>query len=485
MNMAHSVAESVRIWPITTIVFDVGGVLVEDFIERKIADLAARHGCANRMDDLRRACAEIRPLADHGEISEAVFWVRLLLRIGVEADAADLANTAYFRAIPGVLPLVAKLRESGYTLAVLSNDSRELASERRRYFGYDALFAEIVISSAHGVTKPDPAIYRILIERLRVPAENCLFIDDRAENIAAAQACGMQAIQFHNRQQMLDAMRTMGIRMDCISRKISSSSDTMNRSICLEMFYTDRPFIERLAAARADGAQSFEMWDFRDKDPDQLKAAMRQTGMRLVNMSGNRLTGMLDPVERADFLAEVRSSAQAARQFGCPRLMLLTQPLAADGSARPLPAGSDPRKVFAELVQCGIALGALADELDFDFVIEPLNDRVDHPGYFLVSSAMAFDLIRKVNHPRVKLLYDIYHLAAMGENVLADIAANLDLIGHFHVADTPRRTEPGSGTIGYRAIFALLAERGYFGEIGYECYPGNGDSGSVVRGIFS
>ena len=195
----------------------------------------------------------------------------------------------------------------------------------------------------------------------------------------------------------------------------------MNRSICLEMFYTEQPFLERLDAAKADGAGSFEMWDWRDKDLGLLQATMARTGMRLVNMSGNRLTGMVNPGERDAFLAEVRESAAIARQLGCFRLMLLTQPLAPDGSARPLPLESDPDAVFAELVKCGVELGALAGELDFDFVIEPLNDRVDHPGYFLVSSKMAFDLIRKIGHPRVRLLYDVYHLAVMGEDVIGDI----------------------------------------------------------------
>jgi hydroxypyruvate isomerase len=84
----------------------------------------------------------------------------------------------------------------------------------------------------------------------------------------------------------------------------------------------------------------------------------------------------------------------------------------------------------------------------------------------------------------VRVLYDVYHLAVMGEDVIGDIDESIDLIGHFHVADTPGRTEPGSGEIDYAGVFAMLEEHDYSGAVGYECSPTNGESTRVVREIF-
>ena len=98
-------------------------------------------------------------------------------------------------------------------------------------------------------------------------------------------------------------------------------------------------------------------------------------------------------------------------------------------------------------------------------------ERLDHRGCFLNSSRMGFEIIRQVHSPQVKLLYDIYHMSMMGEDVMAEIESNLNLIGYFHVADVPGRHQPGTGKIAYRAIADWLKRARFRGFIGMEFFP--------------
>jgi hydroxypyruvate isomerase len=104
----------------------------------------------------------------------------------------------------------------------------------------------------------------------------------------------------------------------------------------------------------------------------------------------------------------------------------------------------------------------------FTLLLEPLNTVLDHRGCFLDQSALGVEIVRRVDSPRVKLLYDIYHMSMMNEDVLTEIGRNLEWIGYFHVADMPRRHQPGTGKIDYPAVSALLRRASYEGFIGME-----------------
>ena len=75
-------------------------------------------------------------------------------------------------------------------------------------------------------------------------------------------------------------------------------------------------------------------------------------------------------------------------------------------------------------------------------MIEPLNTLFNHPGYYLWSAVEGFDIIREVDHPLVKVVYDIYHQQIMEGNIIPNITQNLDCIAHLHSAGHPGRHEP-------------------------------------------
>ncbi len=114
--------------------------------------------------------------------------------------------------------------------------------------------------------------------------------------------------------------------------------------------------------------------------------------------------------------------------------------------------------------------------------LEALNITTDHVGNFLEFTQMGAEMCRLINSPRIKLLYDVYHMQ-LNEGCICDtISAYSDQFGHVHVADAPGRHEPGTGEINYKKVISHLKECGYTGFVGYELFPET-DTSTAVKAI--
>jgi len=103
-------------------------------------------------------------------------------------------------------------------------------------------------------------------------------------------------------------------------------------------------------------------------------------------------------------------------------------------------------------------------------LVEPLNDR-DIPGFYLVHTQDALQLLEEVNHANLFLQYDIYHMQIMEGNLTRTILDNLPRIAHVQLADNPGRHEPGTGEINFPNLLRFIDEAGYDGWIGCEYRP--------------
>ena len=114
--------------------------------------------------------------------------------------------------IAGMPELVAELDDASVPLYALTNFSGEFfAAFRAQEAAFFDRFRGIVVSGDERVLKPDPRIYRTLLDRYRLTAEDCLFVDDRAENVAGAQAVGMAAIPFEGAEALRQALVARGV----------------------------------------------------------------------------------------------------------------------------------------------------------------------------------------------------------------------------------------------------------------------------------
>ena len=245
----------------------------------------------------------------------------------------------------------------------------------------------------------------------------------------------------------------------------------MKSSVCIEMIYTEYPFLERISKAAEAGFDAIEFWNWDDKDLPAIKAAVEEVGLGIASFQSNLGGTLIHPDHRENFVAGIQQSLGKAREMGSAGLVMLTDELGEDRSVRfQFPELSQEAK-YQSVLDGLKMIAPLAESAGVTLVLEPLNVLVDHPGYFLDGSASGFDLVRAVDSPRIKLLYDIYHMQVMEGNVTQTMIDNLDVIGQVHVADVPGRHEPGTGELNYANIFAALRRAGWDKYVGFEFEP--------------
>lgn len=233
-------------------------------------------------------------------------------------------------------------------------------------------------------------------------------------------------------------------------------------SVCVEMIFRDLPFLERLDEVAKAGAPAFEFWRWQDKDVAAIGERARALGLLCAGFSATGGGPLVDPTKRDEAIAHLRGSIEAARTLGARTLILTV------GQALP---GIERERQHGSIVDGLRAAAPIAEDAGVTLALEPLNTRVDHTGYYLDTTGEGCQIVDEVDSPAVQLLFDAYHAAVMGEDIVAELRANADRIAHVHVADAPGRHEPGTGTVDYADFFAALREVGYGGYVGLEFRP--------------
>jgi len=247
----------------------------------------------------------------------------------------------------------------------------------------------------------------------------------------------------------------------------------MKLTVCLELFFTDLPLTERIALVKDAGFDAGEFWGWRDKDLEAISREARRHEVAITSLTAMSIDpGLNDASKHEEFVAAVREAAEAAKKINCPNLIVMA------GNVIP----RVPRSTqLANVVEGLKRLVPVAEEADVTLVLELLNSRYDHPGYLMDNSQEMGLILRAVDHPRIKALYDIYHAGIMEGNIIENIRANIDVIGHFHGAGIPGRNEPRAGEQNYPAICRAIDELGFTGYLGLEYKPTKDDRTSLVE----
>ncbi len=239
----------------------------------------------------------------------------------------------------------------------------------------------------------------------------------------------------------------------------------------LSLLFTERPLLERFAAARDAGFEAAEIQFPYAEPKERLAAGLREAGLPLVlhNLpagdwaAGDRGIAAL-PGREAEFRDGVARAIDYAGALGCPRLNCLAG-LASEGieRARLLDTLTENLAFAADaLKRAGLRL-----------LIEPINDR-DVPGFLLNRLDEAAAVIETVGADNLFLQADLYHMAMMGEDVAASLAKHAARIAHVQIADAPGRHEPGTGTLDFPTLLTGLESLGYAGLVGCEYVPAAG-----------
>ncbi|MES2957240.1 MAG: 2-oxo-tetronate isomerase [Pseudomonadota bacterium] len=250
----------------------------------------------------------------------------------------------------------------------------------------------------------------------------------------------------------------------------------------LSMLYNEHAFLDRFAAAAADGFTAVEYlfpYDFAARD---LAARLDEHGLQQVLFNappgdwdhGERGLACL-PGREDEFKRAMDKALTYAATLRCPRVHVVA------GLA---PAGAERASLRATYVANLAWAAAQAAPHGVDILIEPINTR-DIPGFFLNRQDHAHEVIADIGAPNLKVQMDLYHCQIVEGDLAKKIEKYLPggAVGHLQIAGVPERHEPDVGEVHHPYLFDLIDRLGYGGWIGCEYRPRVTTAGGTSAGL--
>ncbi len=251
----------------------------------------------------------------------------------------------------------------------------------------------------------------------------------------------------------------------------------------LSMLYNEHAFVDRFAAAAADGFDAVEYLFPYAVPAAELAARLQQHG--LTQALFNAPPGNFDAGERGlaclpDRIDEFRrgfldQALPYAAALGCNRVHVMA------GLA---PAGAD-RSALLACYQANLAWAAQqAAPQQLQVLIEPINTR-DIPGFFLNRQDEAHAIVQAVGAPNLQVQFDLYHCQIVEGDLAMKLRQYLPTgrVGHIQIAGVPERHEPDLGELHHPYLFGLLDSLGWAGFVGCEYRPRDTRPGGTTAGL--
>jgi len=240
-------------------------------------------------------------------------------------------------------------------------------------------------------------------------------------------------------------------------------------SVMLWTILRDLPFEQRLQKVAEAGYSNVELvGEYARWTPDEFDraiAARKKSGITFDATAGLK-HGVCNPADREALLDDLREALVSMEKLECPSIILLSGNVV-PGLSREAQHQSciDGLEAAAKLVEGKTIAGS-----PVRLLLETI-DPEENPKYFLTSAAEAFEVVKAVDRPQVKFLYDFFHEQIAEGNLIAKLEKNIERVAVVHIADVPGRHEPGTGEINYESIFRKLGQLRYSGTIAMEFQP--------------
>jgi putative hydrolase of the HAD superfamily len=200
---------------ITTLFFDIGGVILTNGW-----DSVARHAAIGKFQldsqEFEERHELVNPAFERGEMTLDEYLERTIFYSKRTFSPRQFEDFMYAQsqAMPESLEFARRMARSGrYLMAALNNEAAEINAYRIQQFALRDIFAAFFSSCYVGIRKPDTGIYEMTLKVLQRSAEECIFVDDRAENVKGAMNAGLSAIQFKNVAQLQAELGSFGVQV--------------------------------------------------------------------------------------------------------------------------------------------------------------------------------------------------------------------------------------------------------------------------------
>jgi hydroxypyruvate isomerase len=245
----------------------------------------------------------------------------------------------------------------------------------------------------------------------------------------------------------------------------SAKSLPYKLSINIEiMFPRNMPRAHRMEAVAAHGMKAFSFWSASEQEQQEMVEVQKRTGLVCASIAGSgsigRTTGLTKTGYEQAYLDVIRQNCSVARRFGCSCMIVF--------------AGQIQKEIswdrqYAQIIAGLRKAGDIGRDNGVYVCLEPLN-RVESPEMTVLTATEGFQIVHDVNHPYVKLCFDMYHLQLSEGNLTNNLKRGLEnnWIYLVQLGDVPGRLEPGTGEVNYGNILRVLRKSGYRGFLDTE-----------------
>ncbi|MBR0277496.1 MAG: TIM barrel protein [Clostridia bacterium] len=232
----------------------------------------------------------------------------------------------------------------------------------------------------------------------------------------------------------------------------------MKVSVCIDMMFSYCDFYERIEEVKKCGINTIEFWKWSNKDINKIVESKMDVSIFNMDCKDEKLSydlsrGIINAGKKDEFISALKESIPVYKKLSAKAMIVLI--------------GENAEFNAVNVYDCLNAAKPILEKEDVNLIVEPLNS-IDRVGYSMPYATPVFEVLKRLDTPHIKMLYDIYHQNMMGDFSIEEIRENIKYIGHFHVADAPGRHEPGTGNVDYVSIIKEINKMDYNGYIGLE-----------------
>ena len=261
-------------------------------------------------------------------------------------------------------------------------------------------------------------------------------------------------------------------------RKPRNISESLSDyAVNLDTWFRQVPFEQRFALAKQHNFKFIEFWPA-DRGNGTKAPAIRDlcitNGLTVVQFAP-AWPNFADPAKLPDLLKTTETVIADARTLGCTQFTVTGHSLIEGMSREAQLAG-----YLAGLMR----MAPMLEAAGMTALVEPFN-RVNHLNHLLNGSQPGLPMIRAVNSPRVKLLWDFYHMQLEDGDLIEKFTAGADQAAYVQIGDVPGRHQPGTGEVNHANLLKAVRAAGYRGKIGLEFMPLDQNDAKAVQDMLA
>ncbi len=281
----------------------------------------------------------------------------------------------------------------------------------------------------------------------------------------------------NRRDALVAAMTGLAAVSQANAQSRNRTDDLSGYAVNLDTWFKQVPFEQRFALAKQHGFQFIEFWTV-DRGNATKASAIRtlcDTNGLAVTQFAPAWPNFGDPAKHPELLKTTETAIADAKVLGTDRFTVTGHSLI-DGLSR--------EAQLAGYLAGLMRIAPMLEAANMTALVEPFN-RVNHLNHLLNGSQPVLPMVRSVNSPRVKLLWDFYHMQLEDGDLIEKFTAGVDQVAHVQIGDVPGRHQPGTGEVNHANLLKAVRAAGYRGKIGLEFLPLDQNDAKAVQDMLA